>query len=125
MTNFSINKKCKQFNKPQQYESNDICSDKCCLTALWKFLARTEGEHIVKKCKMDIESAIIRTLIAAETEVNSEVKSLTRHSNACFELFGVDLMIDKNFKIWLIEFNVAPSLMVRHIYNVIFFKCEN
>ena len=30
----------------------------------------------------------------------------------CFELFGLDFLIDKNFKVWLIECNTNPSLEI-------------
>mmetsp|Transcript_4990 Transcript_4990/g.4196 ORF Transcript_4990/g.4196 Transcript_4990/m.4196 type:complete len:129 (+) Transcript_4990:1647-2033(+) len=32
------------------------------------------------------------------------------HKNFSFELFGLDYMIDQNFKPWLIEINTNPSL---------------
>ena len=28
----------------------------------------------------------------------------------CFEIFGLDFMLDENFKIWLIEVNTNPCL---------------
>lgn len=30
----------------------------------------------------------------------------------CFELFGLDFMIDQNFKVWLIEENTNPALEI-------------
>ena len=30
----------------------------------------------------------------------------------CFELFGMDFMIDQNFKVWLIEENTNPALEI-------------
>jgi D-alanine-D-alanine ligase-like ATP-grasp enzyme len=32
--------------------------------------------------------------------------------DGCFELFGVDFMIDDNFNVKLIEFNTNPCLML-------------
>lgn len=30
----------------------------------------------------------------------------------CFEIFGLDYMIDENFKVWLIEVNTNPALTI-------------
>ena len=37
-------------------------------------------------------------------------KITTKKKNFCFELFGLDFMIDDNYKAWLIEANVNPDL---------------
>jgi hypothetical protein len=38
------------------------------------------------------------------TKINSNKKDFT------FEIFGLDYMIDENFKVWLIEANTNPCL---------------
>lgn len=37
-------------------------------------------------------------------------KKICIHKSNCFELFGYDIMIDSDFKPWLIEINLSPSL---------------
>ena len=32
------------------------------------------------------------------------------YNNNCFELFGFDILIDQNYKAWLLEVNMCPSL---------------
>ena len=47
------------------------------------------------------------------------------HRETCFEVFGLDFMIDDNYKVWLIEVNTNPclslssSLLARIIPNMI------
>jgi tubulin polyglutamylase TTLL1 len=38
------------------------------------------------------------------------VQSVMCNDKHCFELYGFDLMIDDDFKVWLIEINASPSL---------------
>ena len=49
-----------------------------------------------------IRLIVLKTLIACQYEIS--------YNPSCFELFGFDIMIDDNFKCWLIEVNMSPSL---------------
>eukprot|EP01063_Lacrimia_lanifica_P009532 TRINITY_DN16507_c0_g1_i1.p1 TRINITY_DN16507_c0_g1~~TRINITY_DN16507_c0_g1_i1.p1 ORF type:complete len:597 (+),score=210.43 TRINITY_DN16507_c0_g1_i1:57-1847(+) len=60
-----------------------------------------------------IEDVTLKALIAAERPISAH---LAQHdvggvyTNQSFELFGVDVMVDADFKPWLIEVNCIPSL---------------
>jgi len=57
-----------------------------------------------------INDVCIKTLITLEPHVYNSVVGLNNQRNCCFELFGFDILIDKNFNANLIEENILPSL---------------
>ena len=57
-----------------------------------------------------IYDIIIKSFLAGETHIYNASKKTCIHSTNCFELYGFDIMIDSDFKPWLIEINLSPSL---------------
>ena len=56
-----------------------------------------------------IKDLCVKTLISVETQIASNMRSIKQKNN-CFEVYGFDVLIDRDFKPWLLEVNVAPSL---------------
>lgn len=56
-----------------------------------------------------IKDLCVKTLISVESQIASNMRSIKQKTN-CFEIYGFDVLIDRDFKPWLLEVNVAPSL---------------
>ena len=120
LTNYSINKNSSVFEKndnPFECEGH-----KWTLKALFQKLKLEHGETKIDLLWRKITDIIVKTFMSIEAHVNTLVlrscsgqgssSSGARSGNSgiCFEVFGVDVMIDNEFKPWLIEVNISPSL---------------
>ncbi|EGR30069.1 tubulin-tyrosine ligase family protein, putative [Ichthyophthirius multifiliis] len=82
---------------------------------IWKPVASACGRGIqrnidVNKIFSQIHDIIIKTCIAVEPFMLNSINKQPEHRNNCFELYGFDVLVDKNLKVWLLEVNVCPSL---------------
>eukprot|EP00669_Euglena_mutabilis_P013923 TRINITY_DN8930_c0_g1_i1.p2 TRINITY_DN8930_c0_g1~~TRINITY_DN8930_c0_g1_i1.p2 ORF type:complete len:233 (-),score=70.38 TRINITY_DN8930_c0_g1_i1:285-983(-) len=57
-----------------------------------------------------MHDVIIKTFLSVESDVLKEMRTKCQQPQSCFELFGWDLMLDADLKVWLIEVNLMPSL---------------
>ena len=107
LTNFSVNKKSKDFVSNQN-ASEDQYGNKWSLKALrakYKELG-IDAEKVFGR----IKDIIVKTLIAVEAPMQSVYASSYDNRNNFYELYGFDVLIDEKLNPWLIEVNVCPSL---------------
>ena len=99
LTNFSINK-----NSPTYEDCKDVIGphNKWTLKRLIEYL-KTKGIP-VHKILLKMKALIILSLLSLPSLVPEN------SSQTCFELFGFDIIIDSDFKPWLLEINTSPAL---------------
>ena len=109
LTNFSINKKSEKF--VCNIDANDDqYGNKWSLKALrakYKELG-IDAEAVFKR----IKDIIVKTLIVGQPYMSHIYRSCQPDdydNSMCFQILGFDIMIDRNFKPWLIEVNQSPS----------------
>ena len=66
------------------------------------YMVSKHGLEVVNQLFEDIKDMMIRTLLS--------VQKIMINDKHCFELYGYDILIDQDFKPWLLEVNASPSL---------------
>ncbi|KAJ8314062.1 hypothetical protein KUTeg_008623 [Tegillarca granosa] len=125
LTNYSVNK------KNAEYQSNG--DDQVGLKALWNYMKR-QGINTTAIWD-NIKDLVIKTIVSADSQINSMIKANTRSRYCVHELFGFDIMLDENLKPWILEVNISPSLhsnsqldinikghMIRDLMNIAGFR---
>ena len=107
LTNFSIN-----VNNPK-YKNNDNNNDdndssKWSLYEYKQYFIKIGKEDLYYKIWDQIVDIVIKSIITIANQ-SSELINFNK-LNSIFELYGFDILVDDNFKCWLIEVNVKPSM---------------
>lgn len=76
-----------------------------------EFFDKLKANNIdTEKIDNEINDIIIKTLISAEGIISTATEMYVKYKDSWFELLGFDILIDDNFKCWLWEVNLNPSL---------------
>ena len=110
LTNYAINKNSNAFLKNYTAQA-DFTGSKRSLKFVIRYLKKTLKADTVTLMR-EIRDMIIKTLLSAQPHLSNMYK--THHcddfeNSLCFEILGFDIMLDQNFKPYLLEINHAPS----------------
>ena len=108
LTNYSLNKHNAAFQNNLDAQQDDQGS-KQSLSAFRRKLKQMgyDDQLIFSK----IEDIIIKTIVSIEHIVNNATDMFVPYKNGnCFELFGFDILIDRDLQPWLLEVNLTPAL---------------
>jgi hypothetical protein len=121
LTNYAINKNSENFEEPA--DEGGVGGDsgsKRSVVWLMKHISETYGEDAAKQLWRKMQRLIAKMLLAVAPTIEAECqaklpKDLSGGAffqdgrSRCFEILGVDVMLDMKLKPWLIEVNHLPS----------------
>jgi len=109
LTNYAINKDNPNFVFNKSAEEDNV-GHKRSLKAVMKTLE--ERGYDVKTLWNDIKKIIIKTFCSVQPILAHNYKSCQPdepYNNMCFEVLGLDIILDHKLKPWLLEVNHTPS----------------
>ncbi|XP_012937391.1 tubulin polyglutamylase ttll6 isoform X3 [Aplysia californica] len=104
LTNYAINKHSSDFVR------DDEAGSKRRISTINKYL--NEKGYDVDKLWSDIDDVIIKTLISAHSVLKHNYRTcFPNHvkGSACFEILGIDILVDRRLKPSILEVNHSPS----------------
>ncbi|XP_053615363.1 tubulin monoglutamylase TTLL4-like isoform X6 [Plodia interpunctella] len=107
LTNYSINRLSKNYTPNEDFAACE--GHKWTLQTLFQYL-KTEKNIDTDALWESLKDLVIKTIISGEASISSLTKANITSRYNCYELFGIDVLLDEDLKPWLLEVNISPSL---------------
>ncbi|KAM3961183.1 uncharacterized protein ACR2FA_004735 [Aphomia sociella] len=107
LTNYSINRLSKNYTPNEDFAACE--GHKWTLQTLFHYL-KTEKDVDTDALWDSLKDLVIKTIISGEASISSLTKANITSRYNCYELFGIDVLLDEDLKPWLLEVNISPSL---------------
>ena len=112
LTNISLNKKNKEaFINPTNADTEE--GSKWSLKVYEKFCEENGIDY--KYIRGQIADIAVKTILSVHDKFLSRIQSVGDKDRNYFHLFGFDFIVDENFKVYLLEVNDRPSLLMGDI----------
>lgn len=106
LTNYSINKLSDKYSAN---EDADACQGhKWTIKSLWSYF--NEKGINTDRLWGALRNLVLRTVLAGEGPIHAMSKLNVGNRYNCYELFGIDVLLDSELVPWLLEVNISPSL---------------
>ena len=117
LTNYSIQKKYRDYKKSADGAEKRkkkgrhplLSESKWSVQQLWRYLSEQKGvdtDAVMER----IHAVLIKTVMGAAGSTLPKLQRARTRWDQCFEILGVDVMLDERLKPWLLEVNLLPSL---------------
>ncbi|XP_044740284.1 uncharacterized protein LOC123301553 isoform X2 [Chrysoperla carnea] len=106
LTNYSINKLSRDYTANE--DAGACQGHKWTIQALWDYLSKN-GVN-TSALWATLQDLVIKTIISGESGITQLLRGNVGSRYNCYELFGVDVLLDEHLKPWLLEVNISPSL---------------
>lgn len=112
LTNYSLNKNSEKFrNAGEDFADINTTASKQLLSTVYKKL-QAKGRD-VRLLKRQIEDLAAKTVVALEPYLRNAYNCFMGgdlQSARCFQILGLDILMDEQWNCWLMEVNANPSL---------------
>ena len=106
-------------NPIKGYLSENDRSSKRLFSSVLKQLRKEFGNEKINQLEQKIEEVVIKcaSLVAPHLKINfnttnGHLAGSNTSTHNCFQIFGLDILIDSSLKPWILEINASPSLNV-------------
>lgn len=108
LTNFALNKDDPDFVRCDDETGESVDDSKWSIPFFKKYLQ--ENGFDCDKIFQKLEDAATKTLLAGMSTIQSHHSRQVQHRHTSYEQYGLDLLLDEQFNVYVMEVNVSPGM---------------